>query len=110
MPPNLFITTSSTEGGAPVSIQEAFSMGIPAIGTNVGGIPDLISHERTGYLLSNSPTADDICSSIERFIKLTDAEKDHMSNNAYDLWKEKFDAHNNADRFSEMLLHLERTK
>ena len=30
--PNLFITTSSTEGGAPVSIQEAFSMGIPAIG------------------------------------------------------------------------------
>lgn len=29
--PRLFITASSTEGGAPVSIQEAFAMGIPAL-------------------------------------------------------------------------------
>ena len=108
--PDLFITTSSTEGGAPVSIQEAFSMGIPAIGTDVGGIPDLIIHEKTGYLLNNSPTKEDICNSIESYIKLSDSQKEQMSNNAYALWKEKFDAHNNAEHFSNMLLHLERTK
>ena len=49
--PQLFLTTTSTEGGAPVSIQEAFSMGIPAIGTAVGGVPELIREGETGFLL-----------------------------------------------------------
>lgn len=35
-----FITTSSTEGGTPVSIQEAMSYGIVIIGTDVGGIKE----------------------------------------------------------------------
>ena len=35
-----FITTSSTEGGVPVSIQEALAYGIPVVGTNVGGITE----------------------------------------------------------------------
>ena len=39
-PVNCFITTSSTEGGCPVSIQEAVSYGIPVIGTAVGGVPE----------------------------------------------------------------------
>ncbi len=37
-----FITTSSTEGGTPISIQEAMSYGIPIIATNVGGIKEAL--------------------------------------------------------------------
>ena len=35
-----FITTSSSEGGVPVSIQEAMAYGIPIVGTNCGGISE----------------------------------------------------------------------
>ncbi|MFD1552172.1 hypothetical protein DNU06_00255 [Putridiphycobacter roseus] len=46
---DLFITTSATEG-LPVSIQEAISCGIPVIGTNVGGIYEIVNAQ-TGYLI-----------------------------------------------------------
>lgn len=47
---DLFIHLSETEGGVPVAIQEAMSFGIPAVGTSVGGIPEIINDE-TGILL-----------------------------------------------------------
>jgi len=46
---NLFITTSESEG-LPVTIQEALSFGVPIIGTNVGGISEVVN-SRTGVLI-----------------------------------------------------------
>lgn len=46
---NAIISTSSTEG-IPVSIMEAISFGIPAIGTNVGGCAEIIN-DTTGILM-----------------------------------------------------------
>lgn len=37
--------------GMPISILEAMMSGIPVIANNVGGIPELINHNETGYLL-----------------------------------------------------------
>ena len=108
--PRLFITASSTEGGAPVSIQEAFAMGIPAVGTAVGGIPDLIINGKTGYLLEPNATEDELCNAIADFAKLAPEEKNEMSRNARLLWAESFDANKNASLFAQMLAGLKGEK
>ncbi|MGB5287165.1 MAG: glycosyltransferase, partial [Ignavibacteriaceae bacterium] len=47
---DIFLLSSHYEG-MPYSLLEAMSMGIPAVGTNVIGIKDLIVHGETGYLV-----------------------------------------------------------
>ena len=46
---DLLILTSDYEG-TPNVILEAMACGIPVIATNVGGISDLVHHDKTGYL------------------------------------------------------------
>ncbi|MFF2446516.1 glycosyltransferase family 4 protein [Neobacillus sp. NPDC058068] len=46
----VFILPSDTEG-LPLSIIEAMALGLPAISTNVGGIPELIEDEKTGFII-----------------------------------------------------------
>ncbi len=97
--PQLMITTSSSEGGVPVSLQEAFSMGIPAIGTDIGGISEIIKDGHTGYLLPASPSAEQVSEAIIKYSELPLAQKQAMSQAAYTLWQEKFDAQRNAESF-----------
>ena len=35
----------------PLSLLEAFACGLPVVTTNAGGIPDIVTHERTGLLV-----------------------------------------------------------
>lgn len=104
--PQLFITTSSTEGGAPVSIQEVFSMGIPAIGTEVGGIPDLIRDGQTGFLLPQDAVPSDVAAAILRVMALEDAQYGPMRRAARQHWERNFNAECNAKRFTNDLLDL----
>ncbi|MDD5954074.1 MAG: glycosyltransferase [Firmicutes bacterium] len=98
--PDLFITTSSTEGGAPVSIQEVFSMGIPAIGTPVGGIPDLILDGKTGFLLPEQTEADHVAQAVTRFEALTAGQKQQMRQSVRLHWAKNFNAEKNARHFA----------
>ncbi len=47
---SIFALPSSSEASPNVVI-EAMSMGLPVVGTRVGGIPELIEHGRTGILV-----------------------------------------------------------
>lgn len=52
---DFFVLPSLTEG-LPLSILEAMSHRLPVIATSVGGIPELITHQKNGYLIpTNSP-------------------------------------------------------
>jgi glycosyltransferase involved in cell wall biosynthesis len=99
-----FITTSEIEG-LPVSIMEAMSNGIPAIGTNVGGIPEIIT-DKTGILLSANPEPEEIKNAIIKIYNLPEHEKTEMRKNAYKQWETHFNAETNANLFARELKNL----
>ena len=47
---DIFITTNRIDN-MPVSVLEACASGLPVVSTNVGGIPDFITHEKNGLLV-----------------------------------------------------------
>jgi glycosyltransferase involved in cell wall biosynthesis len=50
---DIFLNTNSVDN-MPVSILEACAMGLPVVSTNVGGIPDLLTHGETGLLVPDN--------------------------------------------------------
>ena len=104
--PWLFISTSSTEGGAPVSMQEAISLGIPCVGTAVGGIPEIIEDNYNGSLLEENPDAKTISAVIENYYRLSEEQRKAFRKNACETWADLFDAVHNAVSFSQELLDL----
>ena len=47
---DIFINTTNFDN-TPVSVMEAMALGLPVISTNVGGLPFLIDHQKTGVLV-----------------------------------------------------------
>lgn len=67
------ISLSASEGGCPVSIQEAMAYGVPVIGTNVGGITEMI--DGNGVLLSANPSPAEVKAAI---LQLANADEDTL--------------------------------
>jgi glycosyltransferase involved in cell wall biosynthesis len=65
---NLFLHLSATEGGVPLVLQEAASFGIPLMGTNVGGVVEIVTAE-TGILIPADFNVSDVASKITSFHK-----------------------------------------
>lgn len=104
--PWLFITTSATEGGAPVSMQEALSLGIPCIGTNAGGIPEIVEDGCNGFLLKKDPNISEIRTAIENYYNLTKEQRKEYRKNAFKTWEQRFDAKSNAGQLLQDLTVL----
>lgn len=51
------LALSSMNEGTPVAIIEAMAASVPVVATAVGGVPDLVEHDRTGLLVKPSPAA-----------------------------------------------------
>lgn len=100
-PVDCFITTSSTEGGCPVSITEAMSASIPVIGTNVGGITEMINGN--GVLLPENPTTLEIEKAIRYIYNLDDEQRQKMCKRSLEIWRQFFDEKNNAQHIVEIL-------
>lgn len=100
-----FITTSATEGGCPVSIQEAMSYGIPVIGTDVGGITEMIKDN--GILLAAEPDEEEIADAIQRIMIQERQDLEKMKEASYREWMAEFDIENNFKKVYEILKNLE---
>jgi len=102
---DVFINASTTEGGCPVSIQEAQSFGIPFIGTNVGGIPEIID-KKNGVIISENPSAKEVADAINEIYSLGNEEKILMRENSYSNWQNRFNSELNFKAFAEEISKL----
>lgn len=96
-----FITVSSTEGGCPVSIQEAMSYGVPVIGTDVGGITEMLAGN--GILLSADPGAGEVAEAICAIFRMRREKLDEMKGRSLALWREMFDKNRCYQEIREVL-------
>ena len=54
--------------GKPVSLMEAFALGIPVVATRAGGIPEAVTHEHDGLLVD----VDDSNALCDSWLRLVD--------------------------------------
>ncbi|NSW45956.1 MAG: glycosyltransferase [Bacteroidales bacterium] len=101
---DLFINLSESEG-VPVSIMEALSAGIPVLATNVGGVCEVVN-QKVGFLVPKGFKVDDVAKIIKNYLNLPDIEKQQYRENAYQFWKENFEAEKNYGEFVKKIFEL----
>jgi glycosyltransferase involved in cell wall biosynthesis len=79
---DIFLNTTNIDN-TPVSVMEAMALGLPVISTNVGGIPNLITHGENGFLVD----ADDEKEMANQILELLQSEEKVKSvvKNAHDF-------------------------
>ena len=86
---NLCAVPSLQENFPSVAI-EAILSGTPVVGTNIGGIPEIISHGSNGFIAE--PTVESFSAAIIRFMKLDSDEYEYMRYWTYKSAQDRFDA------------------
>lgn len=99
---DLFITTTSDEGGIPVSIMEAMAHGVPAIGSDVCGLPEIID-KKSGFLLTEPIDGAEIAKILDQVADMSATEYSSLSQNAHKRWEEEFNSSNCYRSFIDML-------
>lgn len=99
-PVDLFLSTTRSEGGRPVSMMEAMSCGIPVASTAVGGVPELIGPDN-GWLLPPNPSPIDVALALESILKSPSREDRRRAARIY--WEENLRAEKRADEFASRL-------
>lgn len=94
---DLFITTSESEGGCPISIQEAMAFGIPTICTSVGGITEMI--DGNGWLLTSNNIPDELSERIVEYINMKEKDVALMRKKAFDIWNAKYNSSKTGEAF-----------
>ena len=102
---DLFMTTSAMEG-LPMTLIEAASFGIPLLGTNVGGIPEIIN-DQTGMLIPEYPDPLAVADMIEDF-KLDHGNSILFRRSVKECWKNNFESMKNYTEFYEDIILLSR--
>lgn len=101
-----FLINLSQYEGIPVSMMEAMSYGIPCIGTNVGGVGEIIENGVNGFLLSANPGEQEVVVAIGKLLSMDSEAAKTMRQNASSTWESKFNAETNFREFSEKLTPL----
>lgn len=101
--PHVLINVSESEG-LPVSMMEAMSYGIPVIGTDVGGVKEIIVDRENGYLLKADDDGRAIANAIRSFYHQSEQEYMAMSQSARKMYDKRYNADVNYRRFVSALL------
>lgn len=65
----------------PMTIVEAYSIGVPVIGSNIGGIPEIIEEGKNGFLFTPK-SADGLAAAVIHADRLSEEKYKQMSDNA----------------------------
>ena len=74
---DLFVITS-LEDNLPNTVLESMACGTPVVGFNIGGIPDMIEHKETGYLVKPKDV-DDLAKGISWILSSSEETKSKLS-------------------------------
>ena len=83
----MLVVPSRTES-IPQVIKEAFYLKVPVIATNVGGIPELVTHEKTGILVP-SEEPEQLTIAINNLLD-NDKTRRNIANNAFEFINNNF--------------------
>ncbi|MSS44785.1 glycosyltransferase [Cutibacterium sp. WCA-380-WT-3A] len=95
---DVLVNTSSSEG-IPVSMMEAMARGVPVIGTDVGGVREILPD---GWLMPSDPSASEVAEFIAE--RMTDVKSDQIRQEVARLVAEKYDANRNFDAFVDRMV------
>lgn len=101
---NLFINLSESEG-IPVSIMEALSAGIPVLATDVGGTAEAVN-DNHGFLVPKDFNVANVVKIIEDYLTSDTNIQKNLRLNAFNFWKENYNAEKNYTKFVEDILKL----
>ena len=96
---NVFVRVSLSEGLGNAFL-EAMAVGVPIIGTSVGGIPDFLKNGKTGLFCKVNDTQD-LANKIEMILNNSEL-KNKLVNNARLLVEEKYNWNKIAQQFKEL--------
>lgn len=99
---DLFVNVSKYEG-IPISMMEAMCYSIPCIGTNVGGVSEIIQNQKNGFLLNPNFSPNELTSLFFEYLNFSKGQKDEYRKNAQDTWKTKFHGDYNHELLNESL-------
>ena len=74
----------------PMTIIEAYSFGIPAIGARIGGVPEIVVEGKTGFQFE-SGNPESLCAALDKAAKSNETAFKEMSENALAFAKENFE-------------------
>lgn len=101
-PIDIFVNLSQFEG-IPVTMMESISYGIPVLGTDVGGVKEIVKNLYNGVLLTENPSIQDVKNAIEEFYYLNESEILSIRKNARINFEEYFEASKNYSEFWQKL-------
>ena len=81
----------------PMTIVEAYSMGVPVIGANIGGIPEIVEEGRTGFLFE-SGDVQSLEKALARSFSVGATDYVKMKENALHFANENFDSEKYKER------------
>lgn len=100
---DLLVNVSSSEG-IPVSMMEAQSFSVPVMGTDVGGVSEIINEEN-GYLLSANPSVGEIVSRLD-YIFNNKGELEQKKAASRTMWKTTYNADINYGNFVKQIIDI----
>lgn len=101
---DLFLYPSLADN-CPLVVQEAMACGTPVLSFNTGGIPELIDHEKNGYVVEYGNT-NALVKTLNTFLSLSKEKRESISDSAIEKAKTYFDEEKMVEKYIQLYTSL----